>query len=389
MIKSLLNLKQGIDIGKFNKLKTFLKNQSKGFRAKKSVLTWNEINKFLETATDEIYLAEKVILIFGFSLNFNDVEDTGSHFIVSVRDTKNYYPRSFVIKDNFYPAVKKYIDLRPKNCTIESFFLRYEKGRCMRQVIGKNKICTISNSIATFLNLSNPSSYTGHCFRRTSTTLLANSGAGITTIKQHGGWRSSSVAEGYIAESLFNKKRIFDKIVNAEAIKPNDNNQSVTNTTQHNSKESIPAKVPRKILFAKTNNKSPKTLPSIEKDRFTDNSRNVNSQNILPSTSKSSSEVLCHQESLPLTHDDIENIENWDFDSSFDSLPSLNSNCKMTSCPKKVIFEGIVRNNKSTKSKTGIETETNSEELDALNLISPVVKIEKCTINHLTINYTK
>ncbi|KAH0551066.1 hypothetical protein KQX54_000438, partial [Cotesia glomerata] len=142
------------------------------------------------------------------------------------------------------------------------------------------------------------------------------------------------------------------------------------------------------ILVA-TTNKSPKTLPSIEKDRFTDNSRNVNSQNILPSTSKSLGEVLCHQESLPLTHDDIENIENWDFDSSFDSLPSLNSNCKTTSCPKKVTFEDIVRNNKSIKSKTGIETETNNEELDALNLISPVVKIEKCTINHLTINYTK
>ncbi|KAK9739617.1 hypothetical protein QE152_g8910 [Popillia japonica] len=33
-------------------------------------------------------------------------------------------------------------------------------------------------------------------YMRSSTSLLAESGANITTIKRHGGWKSSSVAEG-------------------------------------------------------------------------------------------------------------------------------------------------------------------------------------------------
>ncbi|KAJ8914344.1 hypothetical protein NQ315_011332 [Exocentrus adspersus] len=38
--------------------------------------------------------------------------------------------------------------------------------------------------------------YTGHCFRRTSASLLADSGASIDVLKRHGGWKSASVAEG-------------------------------------------------------------------------------------------------------------------------------------------------------------------------------------------------
>ncbi|RYA68553.1 hypothetical protein DD592_26780, partial [Enterobacter cloacae complex sp. 2DZ2F20B] len=47
--------------------------------------------------------------------------------------------------------------------------------------------------------------YTGHSLRRSSTTLLANTGANMTEIKQHGGWKSSSVAEQYIEDSITNK----------------------------------------------------------------------------------------------------------------------------------------------------------------------------------------
>ncbi|KAJ8980995.1 hypothetical protein NQ317_014862 [Molorchus minor] len=58
------------------------------------------------------------------------------------------------------------------------------------------------------LNTSDCELYTGHCFRRTSASFLADSGANLCTIKRHGGWKSSSVAEGYLEDSLENKKRI-------------------------------------------------------------------------------------------------------------------------------------------------------------------------------------
>ena len=49
--------------------------------------------------------------------------------------------------------------------------------------------------------------------RRTSATLLVDTGADITTLKRHGGWRSSTVAEGYIEDSLANKRNIGRKIL--------------------------------------------------------------------------------------------------------------------------------------------------------------------------------
>ena len=68
--------------------------------------------------------------------------------------------------------------------------------------------------VAKFLNLPNPEEYTGHCFRRSSATILVDSGADLTSLKRHGGWKSSSVAEGYIEESLNNKIEVANKILN-------------------------------------------------------------------------------------------------------------------------------------------------------------------------------
>lgn len=52
----------------------------------------------------------------------------------------------------------------------------------------------------------------GHSFRRTSATFLAAAGGDILTIKRHGGWRSSTVAESYVESSLSTKKRTEDLI---------------------------------------------------------------------------------------------------------------------------------------------------------------------------------
>lgn len=68
--------------------------------------------------------------------------------------------------------------------------------------------------IANYLKLPKATTYTGHSFRRTSATLLADSGANMTTIKRHGGWKSSTVAEGYIADSIENKAKTCELIFN-------------------------------------------------------------------------------------------------------------------------------------------------------------------------------
>lgn len=71
--------------------------------------------------------------------------------------------------------------------------------------------------IAIFLNLSEPQLYTGHCFRRTSATLLVDAGGDILALKRHGGWKSSTVAEGYIDESVQSKISVSNKILSSIA----------------------------------------------------------------------------------------------------------------------------------------------------------------------------
>ena len=58
----------------------------------------------------------------------------------------------------------------------------------------------------------NPKEYTGHSFRRTSATLLADAGADLLTLKRHGGWRSSTAAEGYVQDSITSKRKIGELI---------------------------------------------------------------------------------------------------------------------------------------------------------------------------------
>jgi hypothetical protein len=106
------------------------------------------------------------------------------------------------------------MSLRPKKLSIERFFLRYAKQKCTSQPVGINTLSKVPSIVASFLNLANAEAYTGHCtsMRRTSTTLLANGGANLTTIKRHGGWRSSAIAETYIEDSVCNKLDISRKI---------------------------------------------------------------------------------------------------------------------------------------------------------------------------------
>lgn len=50
--------------------------------------------------------------------------------------------------------------------------------------------------IAKFLQLEDPESYTGHSLRRSSATVVADSGAGIDLLKRLGDWKSIKSVEG-------------------------------------------------------------------------------------------------------------------------------------------------------------------------------------------------
>lgn len=150
------------------------------------------------------------------NLTIENVTDLNSAFLVKLTNTKNKIPRSFTVTDSFYDICKKYIACRPGDVKNNGrFFLNYKSGKCTKQPVGINKIGGMAKQIATFLKLKNPEQYTGHCFRRSSATLLVNTGADLLTLKRHGGWHSSTVAEGYIDESIQEKLKTSNKIVNS------------------------------------------------------------------------------------------------------------------------------------------------------------------------------
>lgn len=127
------------------------------------------------------------------------VIDAKKEIVVEIPRSKTKFPKVFPITGEMATnIVRRYVALRPEHIQTNRFFILYRGGKCFGQPIGKNTIAAMPRKIAEWLDLSDPASYTGHSFRRTSTTILADAGATIGTIKRHGRWKSTKVAEGKI-----------------------------------------------------------------------------------------------------------------------------------------------------------------------------------------------
>lgn len=122
-------------------------------------------------------------------MSIEDIEEVGSILIVKVPRSKTDKERSFVIKGeveqglNLIDIYHKYTKLRPNHIPHKRFFINYRNEKCIIQAVVVNTFTKIPYEIAKFLHLENPELYTGHCFRRSSATLLADTGADILELK--------------------------------------------------------------------------------------------------------------------------------------------------------------------------------------------------------------
>lgn len=164
--------------------------------------------------------------------------------LIKIPDSKTHTQRTFTIIGeteiaglNMINIYKKYASLRPKNCSNNRFFLNYRNGKCSVQVVGINTFSKIPSCIAKFLDLKEPGLYTGHCFRRSSASLLVDSGGDILALKRHGGWKSNTVAEGYLEDSLNKKIDCANKILGPSNALPSTSYSSLVPGTLE--KESI------------------------------------------------------------------------------------------------------------------------------------------------------
>lgn len=90
------------------------------------------------------------------------------------------------------------MNLRPADYNDVNFFVNYNNGRCTKQNVEMNKIGNMGKQIASYLELPNPELYTGHCFRRSSATLLIDAGADTMALKRQGGWKSTTPPNNHL-----------------------------------------------------------------------------------------------------------------------------------------------------------------------------------------------
>lgn len=99
------------------------------------------------------------------NLKVDDIVRYETLFHVNLRETKNGTSRSFTIDNSngaYIDILTKYEDLRLKTTETNRFFVNYQRGKCTKQPIGKNKLADLPKQIATYLNLAEPERYTGN-----------------------------------------------------------------------------------------------------------------------------------------------------------------------------------------------------------------------------------
>ena len=87
-------------------------------------------------------------------------------------------------------------------------FQTWKKSKFFKSPLGKNTLQKYPKIVASFLKLKEPKQYTGHAWKSTSATALANTGASQITLKRAGNWKSDKITEGYIRDSKQAKKEI-------------------------------------------------------------------------------------------------------------------------------------------------------------------------------------
>ncbi|CAH2009888.1 unnamed protein product [Acanthoscelides obtectus] len=157
---------------------------------------------------------DKVVVVFGIAracriceisqVTLDDIEDLGTLLIVKFEETKNYVKRKCVVTEKKIKFYRIYVALRQAAPA--------GAAKCNNQVVGKNQFYKVPESLANFLQLENANSYIGHSFRRSSATLLVETGGDLMTLKKHGGWKSSTVAEGHVDKSVAHRTEIANKV---------------------------------------------------------------------------------------------------------------------------------------------------------------------------------
>ena len=170
---------------------------------------------------DEWLKLVSIIAFYGWArsddlnqLNFENVRfsDRGIHvrFERGKTDSDDKGGLEFVIVFENSPAgpaelFQRYYNQLPERYRSGKLFKRWKNNVTppgyRMQHHGMNHLKMVGSRIAEILEIPNPQAYTGHCFRRSGATHMANAGASTKQLKCKGRWASDSVADRYIGSS--------------------------------------------------------------------------------------------------------------------------------------------------------------------------------------------
>ena len=233
-----------INDNNYSNVTLFLKQKSKLHKPKKaSVFTREQMDEFLNSAPDNEYLQHKLVallVIYGglrkseaVELLWEDIQNEANKLKVTIKVSKTDQSEQgfiyFAIGNQnkklcpvYYFQMYKPLVNNPAPNTRLIRQHHNTKDSYTLQPRGKDWFSKIGITIATFLKLKGPDTYTFHTFRRTATTWLAAQQVSIITLKHFGRWKSSNVAEGYVAESDGTKMNIAEKIADQKQNKQSD-----------------------------------------------------------------------------------------------------------------------------------------------------------------------
>lgn len=223
----LTNEDKSLDPNTHKKIQLYFQQQGKREEPKQSsVFTAEEIQKFLSFPSTLSNLQLKVAAIFGLYCAFR-ISELHSITLNSFKEdnTRGCYDvvlassKTNPSADNMYiPFMDGNINLKVIVCSYISHLTAYlnsqtdvkhadcfwrtiRNEKFINSPIGINALGKMPSRIASLLKLPNPSSYTGHSFRRTAASCMAAKGSSEEEIMSVGRWQSGQVAHHYVEMS--------------------------------------------------------------------------------------------------------------------------------------------------------------------------------------------
>jgi integrase len=231
----------------FPRLKVQLKQYNTGYvRKVAKVFTNLEINDFLcmtHEGPKGFWLLRKAVVALSYSgglrttelknLKYRNLSDSPAGIWVDYTPAKQrgeVKTSRFLVPINpespgacyashvraYMTAVKKSLGSNQLDADSELFRQCLKGGGYSKVPMGINLLYKIPGEVATRLNLQDPMKYTGHSFRRSSATQMANAGATSTDLRRFYHWKNDSTANQYIDKSAVHGERIGNMIAGVD-----------------------------------------------------------------------------------------------------------------------------------------------------------------------------